>query len=110
MHDSYLVFESAGYHFALPMSVVDNVSDHVHDDAISFCEYFFQQEEEEPFCIVLQTGKSIKVHNFYEILSPKDNVLPIPGFILNEAGWTRGILWDHSPRILVLNESAFLEK
>jgi hypothetical protein len=112
MQEPYLVFESSGYHFALPVDVVDNVSNEAHDDSVSFSRCFLGvSQEEETCCIVLRTGKSIKVHGFHEIVSLKETVLPLPGYIFKgDATWVRGLIWSAQPRVIVLNEGFLLEK
>jgi len=107
----YLVFESRGYHFALPMSIVDNVSEDVHDGSGSFSRYFFNESESEPCCIVLTNSKCIRVHRFHEIVSLTETILPIPGYVFEiEARQARGIIWSSSPKMIVLNEELLLER
>lgn len=112
MQESYLIFESNGYHFALPMAAVDNVSSSAHDDSISFSRHFLEaSQEEESCCIVMRTGKSIKVHGFYEIVSLNETVLPLPGYIFKgDSRWVRGLIWSAHPRVIVLNDAFLLEE
>lgn len=111
MQEPYLVFEAGGYHFAVIMSVVDNVSEETHEDSVSFSSRFLDAGlQSEPCCIVLNNGKSIKVQAISDIAPIKDTILPLPGYLFErEAGLVRGVLWTAYPRIIVLNETFLLE-
>ena len=101
----YIIFESCGYHFALPASAVDGIHEE-RKGGVSFSGRIFDSAEVELFVLSLKSGIRFRVHSVQETVLPEE-ALPVPGYIFeNNNDWIQGILWDRNPRVLLLNEGA----
>src|SRR6266436_3763224 len=100
----YLVFESGGYHFGLPMEVVDTLQTRLSENQASFSSLFFGVTETELFAVRLLNGALLGIHEFYDIISPVVAPLPLPGYIFKRSMTTlQGVFWDHDPKIFLLS-------
>ncbi len=106
MTGQYLVFQSNGYNFALPASLVVTVQEYVQPGAVSFSEAILATAETEPWSLVLEGGRALSVARVCDIISiPR--TLPLPGYIFDSStpDWIRGAHWDEKAGqiVLVLN-------
>lgn len=116
MTGQYLVFQSNGYNFALPTSLVVRVHDQADPASVSFSEVIFGGKEPEPTSLQLQFGLAVSVASVVDITSiPRS--LPLPGYIFDgdAPDWIRGAYCDDDQHeetggmILILNEERIFE-